>query len=144
MEEEFRVKPLKLEEVKKAAREVLSGKKEVIAAYIYGSYLQSSFFEDVDIGLLVEKDFKPPSLYEARIAGELERKLGKRINFDVRILNERPVRFLFTILKSSELIYSRDERKRVEFESMVMKKYLDLKPHHELYERMRRRRYEEI
>jgi len=96
----------------------------------------------VDIGLLVEKDFKLPSLYEARIAGELERKLGKRINFDVRILNERPVRFLFTVLKSSELICSRDGRKRIEFESVVMRKHLDLKPHHELYERMRRRRYE--
>lgn len=81
--------------------------------------MKSSFFEDIDIGLLVENDFKPPSLYEARIAGEFERKLGRRINFDIRILNDRPVRFLFNILKSSRLIYSRDDRKRVEFESMV-------------------------
>jgi len=95
---------LKLEEIKKSAREIFSSRKEIIAAYIYGSYLRSNFFEDIDIGLLLENAFKPPSLYEARIAGELERKLGKRINFDIRILNGRSVRFLFTILKSSKRV----------------------------------------
>lgn len=133
-------KILKLEEIEKAAREIFSGKKEIVAAYLYGSFLKTEFFEDVDIGLLVEDDFKPSALYEARIAGEFERRL--KLNFDVRILNEMPVRFLFSVLKNSKLIYSRDERKRIEFESRVMREYIDMKPHHELYEKMRRLRYE--
>jgi len=103
---------MKIQEIEKAAREIFSGREEVIAAYLYGSFLKTEFFEDVDIGLLVEEDFKPSALYEARIAGEFERRL--KLNFDVRILNGRPVRFLFSVLKNSKLIYSRDERKRIE------------------------------
>lgn len=131
---------MKIQEIEEAAREIFSSRKEIIAAYLYGSSLKTEFFEDVDIGLLVEDDFKPSALYEARIAGELEQRL--KLNFDVRILNGRPVRFLFSVLKNSKLIYSRDERKRIEFESRVMRKYIDMKPHHELYEKMRRLRYE--
>ena len=59
----------------------------------------------------------------------------KKLNFDVRILNGRPVRFLFSVLKNSKLIYSRDERKRIEFESRVMRVYIDMEPHHELHEK---------
>ena len=131
---------MKIQEIEEAAREIFSSRKEIIAAYLYGSFLKTEFFEDVDIGLLVEDDFKPSALYEARIAGELEQRL--KLNFDVRILNGRPVRFLFSVLKNSKLIYSRDERKRIEFESRVMREYIDMKPHHELYEKMRRLRYE--
>jgi len=131
---------MKIQEIEEAAREIFSSRKEIIAAYLYGSFLKTEFFEDVDIGLLVEDDFKPSALYEARIAGELEQRL--KLNFDVRILNGRPVRFLFSVLKNSKLVYSRDERKRIEFESRVMREYIDMKPHHELYEKMRRLRYE--
>lgn len=130
---------METQEIEKAAKEILSSKKEIISTYLYGSFLKTGFFEDVDIGLLLENDFKPPNLYEAKIAGEFERRL--KLNFDVRILNDRPVRFLFSILKNSKLIYSKDERKRIEFESRVMREYLDIKPHHKLYEKMRRARY---
>ena len=130
----------KMQELIKASRNILSKRNEIIAAYLYGSFLKSDSYNDIDIGLLLDENFKPPALYEARIAGEFEREF-KRQNFDVRILNRRPVRFLFSILRNSKLIYCRDERKRIEFESRVMREYLDIKPHHELYERMRRVRY---
>jgi hypothetical protein len=133
---------MKLEEMKKVAEEIFSERKEVIVAYIYGSFLRSEFFEDIDVGLLIEDSFKPNALYEARIAGQFEQKLkGKLKNFNVGVLNGGSVRYLFSVLKNSKVLYSRDERKRVEFESKVMKEYLDVKPHHELYEKLRRLRY---
>ena len=131
---------LNFQEIVKAAKEVFSKKEEIIVAYIYGSFLKSNHFQDVDIGILVKDDCDIGPLYEAKIAGEFERRL--KLKFDVRILNGRPVKFLFSVLKNSKLIYSKDEHKRIEFESKIMKESLDIKPYHEMYEKMRRNRYE--
>ena len=98
-------------------------------------------FQDVDIGILVKDDCDIGPLYEAKITGEFERRL--KLKFDVRILNGQPVRFLFSVLKNSKLIYSKDERKKIEFESKIMKGYLDIKPYYEMYEKMRWNRYEQ-
>lgn len=130
---------MKLEELKVAAEEVFSEREEVITAYVYGSSLNTKSYEDIDIGLHIEDKFKPDALYEARIAGEFERKLKE--DFDVRVLNDRPVRFLFSLLKKSEVLHCKDDYKRVDFESKVMVKYLDIKPHHEYYEKMRKQKY---
>ncbi|MFO7967577.1 MAG: nucleotidyltransferase domain-containing protein [Archaeoglobaceae archaeon] len=130
---------MKLEELKIAAEEIFSKREEVITAYLYGSFLNTTSYEDIDIGLLIEDEFNAGALYEPRIAGELEKKLKE--DFDVRILNDRPVRFLFSMLKNSEVLYCKDDFKRADFESKVMVKYLDIKPHHEYYEKMRRQKY---
>lgn len=130
---------MKLDEVRRAAKEIFSKREEVITAYVYGSFLHTTSYEDIDIGLLIEDEFKPDALYEARIAGELEKELIE--DCDVRILNDRPVRFLFSMLKNCQILYCKDETERIDFESKVMVKYLDIKPHHEYYERMRRKKY---
>ncbi len=130
---------MKLDEVRRAAKEIFSKREEVITAYVYGSFLHTTSYEDIDIGLLIEDEFKPDALYEARIAGELEKELIE--DCDVRILNDRPVRFLFSMLKNCQILYCNDETERIDFESKVMVKYLDIKPHHEYYERMRRKKY---
>ena len=119
---------------------VLESRREVIAAYLFGSSLYKNDFNDIDIGLLLDENFRAPPLYEAKLAGELEKVAGK-LNFDVRILNNLSVRFLFNILKNSILIHCKNERRRVEFESRVMMEYLDIKPFHNYYEKMRRLRY---
>lgn len=130
---------MKLEEVKSAAEEIFSKREEVITAYVYGSFLNTNSYEDIDIGLLIEDDFSADALYEARVSGEFERELKE--DFDVRILNNRPVRFLFSLLKNSQILYCKDDFKRTDFESKAMVKYLDIKPHHESYEKMRKLRY---
>jgi len=106
------------QEIEKAAKEAFSKKEEVIVAYIYGSFLKSNHFEDVNIGILVKDDCDIGPFYEAKIPGEFERRL--KLKFDVRILNGRPARFLFSVLKNSKLIYSKDEHKKIEFESKIM------------------------
>ena len=130
---------IKLEEIEKAAKEIFSSKKEIIAAYLYGSFLHGNY-RDIDIGLLLDDHFKPPALYEARIAGELEKRTGMK-NFDVRVLNNKPPRFLFSMLKNSRLVHSKHEDKRIEFEKKVIREYLEMKSHHERYNATRRSRY---
>lgn len=133
------------EEIKKVLEEILLDKEEIVASYLYGSVIYSNFYEDIDVGLLVSDLFKPKLMYEAIIAGELEKKLKDILKIsksvDVRILNDRPLRFLFSILKNSKIICSRDDLKRVQFEARIMKEYLDIKPHFAIYDNMRELRY---
>ncbi len=136
---------MNMEEIERVAKEIFSNRKEIVASYIYGSFLKGNHYEDVDIGILVDENFKPSVFYETGIAREFEQKLqtsiDEKVSFDVRILNRRPLRFLFNVLKESKLIYVGDESKRIGFESRIMKEYLDFKPHYELYDKMRRLRY---
>lgn len=133
-----------LDEIKRILTPLFKSNREIIAAYLYGSFLQSENYNDIDIGILVEKRISDP-LYESRIARDIEVLLASSFDIDapidVRVLNDRPLRFLFSILKQSFLLYCSDESERVTFESKVMTEYLDLRPHHEKYEKMRRMRY---
>ncbi len=136
---------MNIEEIKKVLTEILSENKEIIASYLYGSVLYSDFYEDIDVGLLISESFKPKLMYEAKIAGKFEKKLrdtlGEIKPVDVRILNDKPLRFLYSMLKNSKIIYASDETKRVQFEAKIMKEYLDIKPHFEIYDNMRELRY---
>jgi len=136
---------MNFEEIKKVLAEILSEKEELIASYLYGSVIYSDFYEDIDVGLLISDSFNPELMYEVKIAGKLEKKLQDTFRaikpVDVRILNDKPLRFLFSMLKSSQIIYSRDDTKRIQFEAKIMKEYLDIKPHFEVYDNMRELRY---
>lgn len=136
---------MKLEKIKNEFKETLSTEKEIIATYLYGSASYSEFYEDVDIGILIDEEFKPNYMYEVKLARKLEKRFKKTIgiykSIDVRVLNGKPLRFLYSVLKNSILIYSIDDLKRVQFEARIMKEYLDFKHHYEFYENMRRYRY---
>ena len=45
------------------------------------------------------------------------------------------------MLKNLKIIYSKNDLERVKFETKIIKEYLDFKPHHEIYDNMRRLRY---
>ena len=76
---------------------------------------------------------------EIEIAEELEVRLGGE--FDIRVLNGRPARFLFQVIKTGAVLYSADETKRVEFETRVMKEYYDMKYYFDRFDTMRKQRY---
>ena len=136
---------MKIEEIENIFKEIFLQNEEIIAAYLYGSFLYSENYEDVDIGLLIHNKFKPDVMYEAQLAGKLEQIFKDTYNafktVDVRILNRKPLRFLFSMLKNSKIIYSKNDLERVKFETKIIKEYLDFKPHHEMYDNMRRLRY---
>ena len=111
---------------------------EVIIAYLYGSAAQGNLQadRDIDIGILLADDAVPDHLYAIRLAGEIRSRCHLDRAVDVRILNRRPIRFL----RYGEIVFVRDERKRVDFETGVIKEYLDFKPFLMEYDRKRRRR----
>ncbi len=128
-------------DLKEQISQVLEAKKEIVLAYIYGSSVKggSRSDSDLDIGILLEKGFDPGPLYSVRVARKIEMETHVDRELDVRILNGMPPRFLRQVI-DGELIFSRDESKRVEFEMQVVDSYLDFKPFYEQYDQKRRER----
>ncbi|RQD82631.1 MAG: nucleotidyltransferase domain-containing protein [Methanocalculus sp. MSAO_Arc2] len=100
---------------------------DVIVVYIFGSFLKSNRFNDIDIGVLVSGERKPYDYfkYGMRIASVIEQHISPRCEVDLRILNGAPVRFLYEVIQSGRLVFARDEDERSSFEADVLTQYLD-------------------
>ncbi|RLF59412.1 MAG: nucleotidyltransferase domain-containing protein [Thermoplasmata archaeon] len=122
----------------KKLRKILGKHSEILFAYLYGSKARGDYNErsDVDIGVYLSKDFKPDTFYEVKLAEEIE-KNAKLKDVEVVILNNKPIRFLNQVLRYGKLIFSRDEKERVRFETYITKTYIDMKPYFLEYDRMR-------
>ncbi len=121
-------------------KEVVEVHPEIIAAYLYGSYAKGIETEesDIDVALLLSERFTQNALYPFKIAGKIEKNLKRKV--DVRILNDASPSFLNQVFKYGKVVYSRDEKKRLSFEIQAMRAYLDIKPLHLEYNRIRRMR----
>lgn len=126
----------------KEIRKVLERHEEIDAAYLFGSAARGDLRKDsdIDLGLLLKEGFKPDALYPARIAEEIASKCGVRREIDIRVLNDMPATFLHQVLKNGVLVLTRDDRRRVEFETRAYDMYLDYKPHFDRFNEIRRRR----
>jgi len=126
-------------------REELKDKEEIIAVYIFGSYLYNQDYEDIDVGILLKKSFNPGHLYEIKLQESLERAITEKNKeyqqIHIILLNNQDLRFLYGILGNSKLIFCRDTFKRAGFESRVITHYLDIKPFYDYYDKMRKLRY---
>jgi len=128
--------------LEKEIKKVLEGHKEVLVAYLYGSMAKgyAGKRSDIDVGLLLRKNFKAEALYPARIAGEIEEKCRLSRKVDVRILNGRSHRFLYQVIKGGRVILFTDEKEKVKFETSVTDRYIDFKPFYKQYDEKRRER----
>jgi len=90
----------------------------------------------------VDNNFQLGTLYEAKLAGDLEKilklNLGISTPVDLRILNNSSLCFTQSILKNAKILFSKNEMKRIEFETSILNHYLDIKPHYDYYDKMRR------
>jgi len=116
---------------------ILARLKEVNAAYIFGSFLEKEDFNDIDVALLLSDSLDPyKSLkFSLKVAGELERQIKPRFEFDVKILNNSPIELQFEVIKKGHVIFSRDESSRIDYESEVISAYLDLKYMYDLIDK---------
>ncbi|KAF5059063.1 polymerase beta, Nucleotidyltransferase [anaerobic digester metagenome] len=105
-------------------RSVLMGKKEIVFAYIHGSFLQNHF-RDVDLAIYLDENLKREEALHFELA--LERELDEGLGFpaDVRVLNYSPLSFKFKALKDGNILISHDEGLRSDFESLTMNEYHD-------------------
>lgn len=126
------------DKIRETVEDVLSGREEIVAVYLFGSFAKGTEHSqsDVDIGLILDKelDFSEESKLEA----ELSNKLGRKA--DLRILNNQDNRFVYNVLRKGELLFTQKQDKKHTFEQKVLRKYLDMKPFHEEYDRFVKQR----
>lgn len=120
-------------EVKKTLNNFFKDREEVLLAYLFGSVAEDkqNKFSDLDIAVLVEADNlekldEQPFGYQASIGTELMGLLHTN-DVDVVILNRATPLLAHEVVKYGEVIFSRNEDTRIEFEIRIRHRYLDTK-----------------
>ena len=101
---------------------------DVIAAYVFGSYASKRFTaeSDIDIAALLYESVNSKNYGKIRqdiLGGIAALILTDRI--DLVILNIAPPLLCHEVIKKGALLYSRDEKKRIEFTVKSTMRYLD-------------------
>jgi predicted nucleotidyltransferase len=108
----------------------LSGHREVIAAYLFGSQAKGTAIagSDVDIAALLDPAFDLETHFAYRLEQMVALESVCRRPVDVVILNRAPLVLRNQVLKYGRLIYERDHHQRVAFEVQSRFAYFDFKP----------------
>lgn len=122
---------------------VLENESDILFAYLFGSFAKGTQNENSDIDIAVylidEKILEKYPLYPSRLSINIENILDKK-KVDVRVLNGSTLRFRNQVLMHGKLLHSKDEKKRIEFETSSLAQYYDFKPHIDRYDAARRAR----
>ena len=127
----YYVNHAKKQQIEEAVKKLLLRKKEVMFAFLFGSFIDNTEetslpFHDVDVGVFLSGLDKKESLYYAlELSDELS--LLVDVPVDVRVLNFAPVTFLFHVVRG-KLIVDKDEEVRSDFMEHVVRHYLDMEP----------------
>ncbi len=127
--------------LKKALRKILEREeKNVLFAYVYGSFGRGEHdFKDIDIAVFLKKAPTQATDYEIKLAKKLERVTGKPV--DVRLINSMPLLLKSRLMKEGGLLFSRDMKATLNFETFLMGEYLDFSHLMREFDRRRLERY---
>lgn len=108
----------------------------VNAAYLAGSLTNRSTFghlSDVDIAILLTDQIKSDQFldYQLYFFSELAKRLESD-TIDVVILNQASLLLKLQVIKYGQILFSRDEKQRVMFETKAVMDYLDFKKFDEI------------
>lgn len=96
---------------------------EVFTLYVFGSFISEKFFSDIDLAVLTNREMDDPFSYESALEYELRVIVQKPVDF--RILNRAPISFCYTVIQSGIVLLDKDPNLRSDFESQVIRQYLD-------------------
>ena len=108
----------------------------VNAAYLAGSLSNRTSFghlSDVDIAILLMDQIKSDQFldYQLYFFSELAKRLESE-SIDVVILNQASLLLKLQVIKSGQILFTRDEKQRVSFETKAVMDYLDFKKFDEI------------
>jgi predicted nucleotidyltransferase len=117
-----------------ALRDYFSSQPDLIAAYLFGSWVAGKARPDSDVDtavLLSEEDGVARFERRLRLMSEVSEVCGQEA--DVVVLNDAPPLLQDQVLRHGRLIFERDRRAQVEFEVRAGKVYADLKPMYDFF-----------
>ncbi len=122
----------------------LEKETDIIFAYLFGSYAKGTQTKksDIDIAIFLKDDdvLERDPLYTSRLAIKLENAIVGKKSVDVRVLNGSTLRFKSQVIRYGKLLHSKDEKKRIDFETSSLDYYYDFKPFLEAYDSSRKAR----
>ena len=94
------------------AKKVLFNEKKIVFSYIFGSFLNSPTFRDIDIGVYID-DVAKESVFDKEM--ELAKKISEACELpidviDAKILNFAPNHFLNNVFKNGTVLLSKNEK----------------------------------
>ena len=132
------IKEITMDEIKNTLNGYLQKHPEIVVAYIFGSLAQgkTNALSDIDIAIITDSQQINNKTYrygyKAEILTDLI-KLLKTNNIDLVILNKANTLLKHRVLYHGILIYSKNERERINFQIDTINKYNDfkqlIKPH---------------
>jgi predicted nucleotidyltransferase len=119
-----------------ALQNALRDDETVRLAYLFGSHAQgrAGKTSDVDVAVLTESDDNRLRQLVA-LKTTLEEEVDRTVDVTLVPVRGTDPRLLNQVLRYGDLLYARDEKTRVDFETSARSKYLDMKPHIDQYHR---------
>lgn len=108
------------EAVIKAIKKYLSERKDVVFAYLHGSFIEASEFRDIDVAVFTAQPVKEIE-FESDLSYELTEKAGYPV--EVRVINDAPVAFQMAALGKGKVILNRQDELRTDFIENIGRKY---------------------
>lgn len=111
MKEYLSLNQNKRQQITGKIKQTLSKEKDIVFAFIFGSFLDSPSFKDIDIGVFADS-IKEDEIFDYEL--KLSTTLAKVIKFpfdrlDVRVLNYAPPSFQSNIFARGKLLFSKDD-----------------------------------
>lgn len=99
--------------------------KRVSVSYLFGSYAKEihTTKSDIDIAVLLSETPKKLLDYYLHLVNKLSKILENEV--DLIILNTSPPLLKYQVIKHGKIVYSRNEKARIEFEARTQNEYLD-------------------
>ncbi len=113
--------------IKSEIKKILKNIPNILFAYIHGSFLKEKF-SDIDVAIYLDidrKKYDKKNILKKEL--EIEEILSRKIKYpvDVRILNNSPLSFRFNVIKYGEVLFSKNEDVRSDFEALTISEYHD-------------------
>jgi predicted nucleotidyltransferase len=117
-------------------RGVLAGDERVDCAWLFGSVARGEAgpLSDVDVAVLLNAAVPTEKRLDvaAALVEELERRCGRA---DLVLLEEASPALRHRVFREGLLLFERDERRRIAFETRAIQEYLDFQPLAAIYDR---------
>lgn len=105
-----------------------SKQEHVRLAYLFGSVAKGKAgkLSDIDIAVLLDESLNKKQRFDLQLEliSDIS-ELLKTDNIDLVVINEAPLSLKFEIIKANYPLFVRDRMEKIDFEQMVMSRYLD-------------------
>lgn len=90
----------------------LFGEKDIVFAFIFGSFLDAPSFRDIDIGIYLDSIKEDKVFdYELKISKNIADECGLSFDiFEIKVLNFAPISFLNNIFNRGELLFCKNQQ----------------------------------